>query len=83
MRPDTFIIKKVEVDLVYGKSISNACNKRQAISQKTSLTFLSADTFLPNDVENNYGHLTSGAPGYIKGQPILIGQETTEMVSND
>ena len=77
-RPDTFRITKVEVDLVYGKTISNACERRQALSQKTSLTFLSDDTFVPFAEHQNFGHLTSGAPGYMKGKPILIGQEKSE-----
>lgn len=82
MRPDTFVIKNVIVDLVYGKSITGACSKRQALSQKTSLTFLSDDATVPfTDGLKNFGHLQSGAPGYLKGQPILIGKKAKEMVN--
>jgi uncharacterized NAD-dependent epimerase/dehydratase family protein len=60
--PNEFIIKKVMADVVYGSI--NSCDAR-VITQKTSVMF----------IENQFSKLNSGAPGYIKGQPILLGKK--------
>lgn len=74
---NSFVIKEVVVDVVYGTTDStDACTSANHYQLKTSLTYLQYDD------TQALAHKYSGAPGYIKGSPILIANQATVTQNN-
>lgn len=74
---NAFVIKEMLVDVVYGKTESDACTTPKHYELKTSLTYLQYDA------ASKLAYRYSGAPGYIKGSPLLIGVKTPDTILND
>ena len=76
-RPNSFEIKESLVDVVYGSTDkTDACKSANHYQLKTSLTYLQY-----NDIKviaNKY----NGAPGYIKGSPVLIANQVKAVQEN-
>ena len=72
MLPNIFLIEDVKVDIVYGKATSFVTKDPYVFNLKTSVQF----------VENDHSLTYSGSPGYIKGNPLLIGQPLSPPASD-
>ena len=76
-KPNSFEIKEILVDVVYGSTDkTDACKSANHYQLKTSLTYLQYnDTKV---IANKY----NGAPGYTKGSPVLIANQVKAVQEN-
>ena len=75
--PNSFEIREILVDVVYGSTDkTDACKSANHYQLKTSLTYLQYnDTKV---IANKY----NGSPGYIKGSPVLIANQVKAVQEN-